>query len=152
MCDCVTKRNSLNKNKLFWKDPRDWIWILVEVTRWRGWRMIICKRPNDHLKEDGPSKWSFAIGWSFRMINCKRAVRPNDHLQEAGHSGWSFAKVKRGRRRNRRRRRRRNSVGRTDGHMGQLKIVQEVLKGQKGKPIAIQFGNVKQSKHSKWNG
>ena len=64
--------------------------------RWRGWQMIICKRPappDDHLKEAGHSGWSFAKGRSFRMIICKRLVPPDDHLQEAGPSGWSFARV-----------------------------------------------------------
>ena len=48
--------------------------------------MIICKRPvplNDHFQEAGSSGGSFARGWSFRMIICKRPAPPDD---EAGPS------------------------------------------------------------------
>ena len=58
--------------------------------------MIICKRlvnnPDDHLQGAGQFGWSFARGWSIRMIICKRPVHQDDHLQEVGPSGWSFAK------------------------------------------------------------
>ena len=50
-----------------------------------------CCPPNDHLQESGPSGWSFARGWSLRIIICKRSAPPNDHLQEAGPSGSSCA-------------------------------------------------------------
>ena len=53
---------------------------------WRGWRMIIYKRPV------GRSRWTFAIGWSLQMIICKRPVPPGDHLQQADPSRWSFAR------------------------------------------------------------
>ena len=56
---------------------------------WRGWRMIICKRPvpmDDRLQEAGPSGWSFARGWSLRIIICEELVPPNDRLQETGPS------------------------------------------------------------------
>ena len=57
--------------------------------------MTIGKRPvppNIHLHEAGPSRWSFARGWSFQMIICERPVPPGDHLQEVGRSGRSFAR------------------------------------------------------------
>ena len=89
------KRTEHNKNKLFWKDPRDWIWILAEVTRVRGLESIIWKRPvpPDHLlQKSRSSKWSFANGRSLQMIICKRPDPPDDHLQMAGPSRWSFAR------------------------------------------------------------
>ena len=36
--------------------------------------------------------WSFARGWSIRMIICKRPPHPDNHLQEACPSGWSVAR------------------------------------------------------------
>ena len=73
-----------NKNKLFQKGPRDWIWILLEVTRVMGVM-------DDHLLEARPSRWSFARCQILRMIICKWPVPSVDHLQVAGSSGWSIA-------------------------------------------------------------
>ena len=42
--------------------------------------------PDDHLQEAGPSRCSFARGFSLPLIFCKKPVPPNDHLQEAGPS------------------------------------------------------------------
>ena len=57
--------------------------------------MIFWKRllhPGDHLQKASPTWWSFARGWSIRMIICKRLVSPDDYLQEARSSGWLLAR------------------------------------------------------------
>ena len=87
--------NKRNKNKVFQKGPRYWIWILEEVIRMTsdGWsflrgqslQMIICKRTeplNDHLQEAESSGWSFAIGPSLHMIICIWPDPPDDHLRD----------------------------------------------------------------------
>ena len=72
-------------NKLFEKGPRNWIWILVEVTR-------VTWETDDHLQKASPSGWSFARGQSLRMIICNRPVLLDDRLQEAYPTQWLCAR------------------------------------------------------------
>ena len=64
------------------------------LTFFRLWPYLYSKRnvlglihPDDILQEASSSAWSFARGWSIRMIICKRSFHPDDHFRKAGRSG-----------------------------------------------------------------